>query len=173
MAFDRFTFFIASLVSHFENEEKLTVSLTFRQLPSSDLQCKKFQKCDFLKIFSPAWRWSMALALTRILTADGADERGFLNRRKRIIRLCVLAASRRRSGRIQAAFGSNIAADRNVRAPGFGQHAVRRWGVDNAPKPNVSVILVSGIGGRIGGRIHLAEDDEPRGGIFGVAAGNE
>jgi hypothetical protein len=42
MAIDRFSFFIASLVSHCEGEEKLTVSLTFRQLTSSDLQWKKF-----------------------------------------------------------------------------------------------------------------------------------
>jgi hypothetical protein len=44
-----FTFFIASLLSHSENEEKVTVSLTFRQLTSSRLQRKILKKCDFLK----------------------------------------------------------------------------------------------------------------------------
>jgi hypothetical protein len=49
--FAAFTFFIASVLSHFENEEKLTVSLTFRQLTSSRLQRKILKKCGFLKIF--------------------------------------------------------------------------------------------------------------------------
>ena len=42
-----FPFFIASLVAQFENEEKLTVSLTFRQFVRRGLQRKIPRKCDF------------------------------------------------------------------------------------------------------------------------------
>lgn len=46
-----FPFFIASLVAQFENEEKLTVSLTFRQLVHSGLRRKILKSAIFGKYF--------------------------------------------------------------------------------------------------------------------------